>query len=91
MQDIFGEGIGQQAIVRADVSVAADAGRDGPTRTADSGIDDEEMDRAWGEIAVRRFQGERPCADILWRDVVGEVDKSASDAMFLMTPFMTPT
>ena len=43
-------------------------------RRSNTGIDDRNMNRSGWKRLVRRQQRERTLSDILWRNLVGEVD-----------------
>ena len=65
----------QQAVVGADEDAVLLAGpqRDRAAPAADLGVDDRDVD-ARGRVRQRAAQDERPGADVVARDAVGEVD-----------------
>lgn len=47
--------------------------QDGPSITADAGVDDRDVDGAFGEVAPGLFQQEGTLVDGVWRHFVGDV------------------
>ena len=74
MTDLCAFEMGEDAVVGADKVVATGPDQERAARRADAGVDDSEVDGAFGKVAPGLIEKECALSDGEGRDVVGDVD-----------------